>query len=247
MWTFETVALVAISFLLGGFVKGAVGLGLPVVVLAALAATLGLKTALALLLVPAVVSNIWQALAGPALGVLLRRMWSFLLAAVVGIWLGTAVLARADPALLEAALGGLLVAYSAVALITPQIPPPGERERWLSPLAGGLGGVVFGMTGLFIVPGILYLQTLGLKRDHFVQALGLTFVTISATLAVAMTGRDLVTLEQAAMSAAALVPTGLGLLLGTRLRHLVSEAGFRRLFFVALIGVGLYMLSGAAR
>ena len=49
----------------------------------------------------------------------------------------------------------------------------------MSPLMGGAGGLMFGMTGIMIVPGILYLQTLGLKRDTFVQALGLTFVTIT--------------------------------------------------------------------
>ena len=242
MYSIETAVLIAGTFLLAGFIKGAIGLGLPIVVLTMLAATLGMREALALFLIPGIVANIWQMLSGPWLGQLVRRMWPFLLAAVVGIWMGTWVLANADTALLEALLGGVLIVYSIFSLLTPQLPPPGQREGWMAPLAGGTGGVMFGMTGIFIVPGILFLQTLGLQRDMFVQALGLTFITISSTLTVSMAGRDLVSVEEAMVSAAALVPTFLGLYLGRSVRHRVSEAMFRRLFFVALIFSGLYMI-----
>ncbi len=44
------------------------------------------------------------------------------------------------------------------------------------------------------------------------------------------------------MSLAALVPTGLGLALGQRYRHHISEERFRRIFFVALLLIGLDML-----
>ena len=242
MYSIEMGALIAFTFLAAGFIKGAIGMGLPIVVLTLLAATLGIREALALFLIPGIAANIWQMLSGPWLGQLFRRMWPFLLAAVGGIWLGTWVLANADTALLEALLGAVLIVYSVFSLLTPQLPPPGRREGWMSPLAGGAGGVVFGMTGIFIVPGILYLQTLGMKRDMFVQALGLTFITISTTLTVSMAGRDLVSVEEVLTSAAALVPTFLGLYLGRSVRHRISEAAFRQLFFVALIFSGLYMI-----
>lgn len=238
--------LIGATFLLGGFVKGALGLGLPVVVIAILATTMGLKAALAIFLIPAVISNIWQALSGPALPALIRRMWTFLLAAMAGIWIGTGVLARVETGPLEILLGVLLIAYSLFALFTPQLPPPGRHERWMSPVAGGSAGVVFGMTGIFIVPGILYLQALGMKRDMFVQALGLTFVTISSSLLVGMVGRDLISGEQALVSALVVAPTLVGLVLGQRLRHRISEDLFRKLFFIALIGVGLYSIARAA-
>ncbi len=236
------IALAGAAFLFGGFVKGTIGLGLPVVVLAVLAPILGLKSALALFLVPAVTSNLWQALSGPALGALLARLWPFLAAAAAGIALGSRVLATAETGRLEAMLGLLLVAYSALSLSRLRLPPPGPRERWMGPAAGGLGGVMFGMTGIFILPGILYLQTLGMGREVFVQALGITFVTISASLAVAMGGQGLVSAEEATISALAVLPTAAGLVLGRRLRRRVSEEGFRRLFFLGLIAAGAFMI-----
>ncbi|MGF1446360.1 MAG: sulfite exporter TauE/SafE family protein [Pikeienuella sp.] len=236
------IALIGTTFLTGGLVKGTIGLGLPVVVLALLAPVFGLKDALALFLVPALVTNVMQALQGPALAALIARLWPFLLASVVGIGLGVRVLASAETGLLEAMLGALLIAYSALSLSVVRLPPPGARERWMAPVAGGSGGVLFGMVGIFIIPGILYLETLRLPRDVFVQALGLTFITISGALAVAMGSHGLVSETQALASAGAVIPTVAGLLLGRRLRRHVSETGFRKLFFVGLIGAGGFMI-----
>jgi len=241
------IALVMLTFLAGGLVKGTIGLGLPVVVLTLLTPFIGLRDALALFLVPGVASNVWQATHGNALRPLARRLRWFLAAAVAGILAGVQVLAGGDTALLERLLGAMLIVYSVAALTALRLPPPGRHEPWLSPLAGGMGGVMFGMTGIFIVPGILYLQTLGFRRDALVQALGITFVTISGTLAVAMGGAGLVSGAQAALSAVALAPTFLGLWVGRRLRHRISEEGFRRLFFLGLIGAGGFMIWAGGR
>lgn len=236
------LALVAVTFLAGGIVKGALGLGLPVVVLAVLAPVLGLKSALALFLAPGLVSNFWQALSGPHLRALVARLWPFLGAAVCGIALGVQVLAGEDTRALEALLGLLLLGYSVFSLATPQIPPPGPREPWMGPLAGGAGGVMFGMTGIFIVPGILYLQALGMDRDRLVQGLGLTFMTISSTLAVGMGSHGLVTPGLLTVSIGAIPFVLAGFAIGERLRRYISEAAFRRAFFIGLIGASLFQI-----
>ena len=132
--------------------------------------------------------------------------------------------------------------YCAVTMLRVRMPPPGPREPWMSPLMGGLGGVMFGMTGIMIVPSILYLQTLGLRRDVFVQALGITFVAITLALGTSLMGRSLLTQDLVLMSLTALLPTAAGLALGQRYRHHISEARFKRIFFVALFVIGLDML-----
>ncbi len=242
MWQLEIVALVVGTFMLAGFIKGVIGMGLLVVALAFLGSTLGVREALTIMLIPAIVTNTWQALVGPAFGVLVRRLWSFLAAACVGIWFGVGVLAGAKSDTMMALLGVTLCTYCAVTMLRAQMPPPGPREPWMSPLMGGLGGAMFGMTGIMIVPGLLYLQTLGLKRDVFVQALGITFVTISLVLGTSLTGRGLMTQDLALMSLTALAPMAAGLALGRRYRHHISEDRFKRIFFVALFVIGLDML-----
>lgn len=242
MWEPWIVALVVATFLAAGFIKGVIGLGLPVMALAFLGPWLGVREALTLMIIPGVATNAWQAVAGPALGMLVRRLWAFLGAGCIGIWFGVSVMAGARNETMVMVLGVTLCLYCAVSMLRPTMPPPGAREPWMSPLMGGLGGAMFGMTGIFIVPGVLYLQTLGLTRHVFVQALGLTFVTITAALWVSLTGRSLMTLDLMLMSALALVPTTIGLVLGQRYRHHISEERFRRIFLIALLAIGLDML-----
>jgi len=238
----EIIAMVVGTFLLAGFIKGAIGMGLPVVAIACLGSTLGVREAVTLILIPGVATNTYQALAGPALKMLVSRLWSFLAAACVGIWFGVGVLAGAKSDTMVTVLGVTLCTYVAVSYLKAQLPPPGHREPWMSPLMGGLGGVMFGMTGIIIVPGILYLQTLGLKRDVFVQALGLIFVTVTLALGTSLTEHGLMTRELVLMSATALVPAFVGLVLGQRYRHHISEERFRRIFLIALMLIGLDML-----
>ena len=239
MYSPEILLLIAVTFFVAGIVKGTVGLGLPVVVLVFLAVPLGVTTAISLMLVPAMATNLVQALAGPSLFVLLRRLWTFFLAAAIGIVLGVHLLDYVDADTSLMVLGALLVVYSIISLRSAQIAPPGRYEPVLSPVAGGLGGVAFGITGIFIVPGILYLQALGLKKDELVQALGMTFMTLSVTLFGAFLENGVLDTPSVLLSAAAFVPTITGLWLGQRLRHRVSESLFRTLFFWALLATGL--------
>lgn len=246
MLTAQTLALVVGAFVLGGFVKGAIGMGLPVVVLTLLALIMPLKAAMAIFLIPAVAANVWQATNGPYLPGLARRLWRFLLGAVAGIVLGVVFTADMPTGRTEIVLGVLLIVYSTFSLAGPRLPAPGRHEGWLSPMAGAAGGVIFGMVGIFIVPGVLYLETLRLPRDQLVQGLGLTFVTISAVLALSMAGVSLVTGELAILSAAGLVPSFTGIWIGRRIRHRISEAFYRKLFFISLIVTGVYMIAKAS-
>ena len=104
------------TFLLAGAVKGLIGLGLPTVSLALLTVAIDLPHAMALLLVPSLVTNLWQALAGGRAREILLRIWPFLLMATVTVWVGATALTRVDLHLLSALLGALLVIYSIVSL-----------------------------------------------------------------------------------------------------------------------------------
>ena len=81
----EFLAFVLSIFLLAGFVKGVIGLGLPTVSLALLTAFIELPVAVMLMVIPSAVTNIWQAVDGPHTMALLRRFWTLLLASVVGV------------------------------------------------------------------------------------------------------------------------------------------------------------------
>jgi uncharacterized protein len=241
MWTPETLLAVGLIFVLAGFVKGVAGLGLPTVAIALMAVFVGLKEGIALMVIPTIATNVWQALAGGQLVALLRRFWSLMLAAAIGAWIGAGILARTDAMLLAAMLGVLLCLYSAISLASPPLPPPGRAEPWLSPVIGVTGGVIGGMTGSYAVPGVLYLQALGLPRNALVQALGITFLVFTVALGTSLTSHGLMSSEIGFISLAATVPALAGMALGQRVRHRMSEETFRPVFFSVLLMLGAWL------
>jgi len=242
MWAADTVAIVCLTFLLAGAIKGVVGLGLPSVSLGILTVFFGLQPAMALMLVPSIVTNIWQACVGGRLIELLRRFRLFLLSAAVGILLGVEILAGADADLLARLLGLLLAAYAVLGLTTPKLSLPSSCEGWAGPVAGAVNGVLTGLTGSCAVPGVPYLQARGLGRDALVQMMGILFTVSTLALGIALGGKRLLALEELSLSAAAVIPAAFGMVIGQKIRGLLSEAAFRKTLFRALLLLGLYIM-----
>lgn len=237
--------LVLVTFLLAGLVKGVIGLGLPTVSLAILTIAFDLPTAMVLLLLPSFVTNLWQALAGGHGWQLVQRLWPFLLAASLSIWIGAIALVYIDAALLAALLGLLLTIYAASSLAGPALTLTRQQESWAGPSTGFVNGLLTGMTGSFVVPGVLYLSALGLQREPLIQAMGMLFTLSTLALALALGGQRMLDGELLLYSSFALLPAMLGMLLGQRIRRGVSESSFRRLFFSALLLLGAYIIVAA--
>src|SRR5712691_11800962 len=85
-----SLILVAAAFLLAGFIKGVIGLGLPTVSMGLLAAAM--QPSRAIVIVPAIVTNIWQTFGGPYLRDIIRRLWPLMAGTVIGIWLNAGML-----------------------------------------------------------------------------------------------------------------------------------------------------------
>ena len=240
-----TILAIAGTFLIAGAVKGVIGLGLPTVSLALLAVAINLPNAMAVLLVPSFVTNIWQATVGGHGRALLRRIWLFLLVATITVRLGASALTRVDHSLLTALLGLLLVAYAAANLAGLRLRVEARHERWAGALAGSVNGVLTGMTGSFVVPGVMFLQALGLSRDALIQAMGMLFTVSTLALGFALQADNLLRLEHGILSTMALVPAMAGMVMGQRIRKRFSEQLFRKIFFLSLLALGAYLASRA--
>ena len=245
MWSLESLAIIAITFLLAGGVKGVVGLGLPTISLALLTAAFGLKEAMALMLIPSFVTNAWQGLVGGALAAILKRLWLMLTVVCLGVWLGAGILAKSDAVLLSGLLGIVLCTYSLVSLASLRILPPDDHEAWLSPIVGLVNGFLTGLTGSFVVPGTLYLQALGLSRDVLIQAMGVLYTVSTLALGLALAENHLLPPALGAISAVAVLPALVGMMVGQRVRKSLSESGFRKVFFGSLLILGLYITGRA--
>src|SRR6185369_6735683 len=180
------LAVAGLAFVVAGFVKGVLGQGLPTVAIGLLSLIMSPGEAAALVVIPALLTNIWQAWFGPSLMPLIRRLWPTLLASFVGTFVATALglglLTPEAAALARQALGWALVVYGLLGVSRIQIQVPPRAEPWLGPLFGAANGAVATMTGVFMFPVIPYIQALGLDRDDLVQAQGISFTVSSFAL-----------------------------------------------------------------
>ncbi|NND40250.1 MAG: sulfite exporter TauE/SafE family protein, partial [Pseudomonadales bacterium] len=213
-----------------------------VVALSILTIALDLVTAMAVLLAPATATNIWQAIVGGFARELLTRLWPFLLTVSLAVLIGAIALTRVDLSLLTAFLGVVMIAYASACLLGVQFSVAAGDETWLGPIIGLVNGVITGMTGSSVVPGTMYLQALGLPRDKLVQAMGMLYLVSTLALAVALQANSLLDLELGLYSASAVLPALCGMVLGQKIRRQLAENLFRKVFFIALLVLGAYLL-----
>jgi hypothetical protein len=235
------LVVVAFAFLLAGFVKGTIGMGLPTVAMGVLGVVMPPAQAASLLIVPSLATNVWQLAAGPAFGALVRRLRGMLLGVCLGVWATSGVLTGGNARLAAFALGVVLVVYACTGLASLQLPAPAHREAWLSPIVGAVTGAVLGATGIFVIPAVPYLHALGLEKEELIQALGLSFTVSTIALGLSLLGGGLLGGAAAGASLVALMVAIVGMFVGQRVRLRFSAATFRRCFFLGLLALGAYL------
>jgi uncharacterized membrane protein YfcA len=237
------IILVTAAFFIAGSVKGLIGVGLPTVSIAILINGMPLRQAIPLIIAPAVISNVVQALSGGHLFQLAKRFWLLCTLTVLFTWVGVGILASSDQRLMSAIFGIVLTVYALTGLLRPAPRPLGASERWLTPAVGVLNGLINGLTGSYMLPSVIYLQSLGLTKDELIQAMGIFFLVAGTALGISLAGQKVMSLGQTAISAAALIPALIGYYFGLRLRDRLSEERFRQIFFIGLLILGIYTIA----
>ncbi|NGM85887.1 sulfite exporter TauE/SafE family protein [Parapusillimonas sp. SGNA-6] len=234
--------IVFFIFLLAGMVKGIVGLGLPTISMALLALFMPPAEAAALLIVPSLVTNVWQA--GPlrTLVPLLKRIGGMQAGVAAGTLAGAALLGAPAGAWASIALGVALVGYAAWGFLGKPLHVPADKDTWWGPGAGAATGIVTAATGVFVIPAVPYLQALSLQRDELVQAMGVSFTVSTIALAVGLWGNDSYSAAEAGASVVLLLPSLAGMVVGQRLRRMLQPVVFRRCLLASLAALGSYQV-----
>ncbi|AVT74971.1 sulfite exporter TauE/SafE family protein [Rhodopseudomonas palustris] len=233
--------IIAAVFAFAGFIKGVIGLGLPTVSIGLLAVAMPPAQAVAIVIVPAIVTNIWQTFAGSYLRDILRRLWPLLLGTVIGIRLGAGLMTGPYARYGSLVLGVLLVAYGILGLSKRSFHVAPNREKWIGGPVGLITGVISAATGVQVIPSMPYLQAIGMEKDELVQALGVFFTTATLALAVNLTDAGLLSTATALPGLIALAAAFAGMFGGQAVRTRMHPDTFRRWFLIALMGLGLYL------
>jgi uncharacterized protein len=236
------IVLASGGLFIAGLIKGVTGIGFSTCALPFLVLAVGLKPAMAIVTIPALVSNFAVIAGGVGLGQVLNRFWPFYVAIAPGILVGTAAIAFVDLRSAVQLLAVLTLAYVWLALVRPDLTLAPWVGRAIAVPAGLLNGFLTGLTGSQIVPLMPYMMALKLAPEEQVQAVNLAVSLASAFLAAALAGAGIMTAELAMASAAGVLPAVAGVSIGGRLRGKLSPAAFRHvaLATLAVLALSLY-------
>jgi hypothetical protein len=236
---------IAAVFLLAGFVKGVVGLGLPTVSMGLLATTMAPSHALAIVIVPAVATNIWQTFVGGYLSDIMRRLWPLLAGTALGVWLNAGSLTGPYAHYLPIALGIILVIYAILGLSQIAFAVARRNEKWVGSIIGLVTGLISAATGVQVIPSMPFLQAIGMEKDELVQALGVFFTVATLSQTINLTSSGLLTAATALPGVIGMACSFAGMFIGQALRTRMPADAFRYWFLIAMIFLGLY-IAGAA-
>ena len=232
------IALVVVAYLLAGFVKGVIGMGLPTVAMGLLAAVISPAQAAAILIAPSLATNVWQMVAGPYLVGLIKRLGGMMIGMFVGAWLGNGMLTGGNAKHAAIGLGIVLIVYALIGLSKVKFSIERRTEIWLGPIVGVLTGIVMSATGVFVIPALPYLQAIGFDKDELVQALGLHFTVSTIALALVLWDGGVINLSLGTLSLLAIVPAVAGMYVGQRVRARISADAFRLFLYIGIMALG---------
>lgn len=233
--------------LFAGFVKGAVGFAMPLIMMSAFSSFLPPDVALAGLILPTVVTNFSQAFRqgfGPAVETA-RMYWRFLIGTMSFILVSAQFFEDLPRTAYLLLLGVPVAAFAGLQLAgVPLVLRLEHRTRaeWGLGIIGGLYG---GVSGIWGPPLLVYLLSTGVEKRQMVRAQGVVFLLGGVTLLAAHLGTGLMAGGRLAFSALLIIPAQLGMAIGFRLQDRLPQSRFRKITQALLVVSGLNLVRQA--
>lgn len=242
LFTLPIVFACVVIFAVGGLFKGIVSLGLPLILLPLLLLVVDIRTAVALMMVPLIVSNLVQAIEGEGFAAIVKRFWAPLILIAAGTIVGTILFAVLDRHVLQLTIGILAILFATASLVQPGLSVPAHGEGWLGPLVGLASGVIGGMSTFFGPILTIYLVGLHLPRDTFVKTVALFYFVASMALLIGGASQGTTDTMLIAASALAMIPTYAGMVIGRSVRQHINPDQFRNLVLAVVWVSGANMI-----
>ena len=230
------VAAVVCSLIVAGFLKGIIGVGMPVVALPLLSQFIDIKSAAMLLSVPLIFGNLPQALEGGKTGQCLMQLMPVILGMIPGLFLGVRVLLALDANVAKIGAGLVLMGVGGVTLLAPKLQ---LKSRLVLPTGitfGFFGGILGGIAAM---PGpFSYCCLQRLRGKAFTKEASLYLVVSAGLLAILLTASRQFSWLDVSVSTAAMLPVVLGMYVGQHMRDKIAPETFARLVLIAVIAAG---------
>ena len=229
-----SVAIAIICLGLGGLLKGATGAGSPLLAIPALAMLYDVKIAVAIMIVPSLVTNLWQSWQFRRQLLPTRFVLYFSLAGALGALVGSWFLAFLPRASLSLIVALAVLGFLFFRLARPNWRLSYDRGLPLSAPLGFLGGWLQGTSGISAPVSISFLNSMNLERHTFIATISVFFVAMSIVQIPALGALEIMTWERLAISAAATIPILVCMPLGSWLGRRFSKQTFDRVILAVL-------------
>lgn len=237
------ILLAAVGLMAAGVIKGATGIGYSSCALPFLVAAVGLQPAVAMLVLPAIATNIMVVFSTGQVRATLREFWPLYLATFPGILLGIAIFATIDHRAATKMLALAIIIYGAYALLKPEVSLPSGLARAARMPVGFMSGLLAGVTGSQVLPLVPYMLSLKLDAGRFTQAVNLAVIVTSSFLGVGLFLSNRFDEHSLMISVAAVVPALAGVQLGNAIRDRIAAQRYKSIVTIVLVMIGVSLLA----
>ncbi len=225
----------------GGFIKGALGVGTPLLTVPMMAQVLPPQTAIAIMAMPVVVANLWQYAQAQRSVEVARKFWPTFVAILVGTWIGVKILSVIDETTLMVIVGIAVMAFALLQGSSYRFYLADRMVRPAGTVFGLSSGVIGGISSFFGPMLMIYLMSIrDLDKNRFVSTISFLYVSAVVPWVINLYFFGLLGNETLILSLLAVLPVSLGMLLGQKMRRYISEHKFNILI------LGILLLSGAS-
>lgn len=243
MMSFDlTYVLVGVALLFAAFVKGATGLGFPLIATPAVALLLDIRIAVTILILPNLLMDVTQVFRDGFPYAVLRRFKSMVGLTIIGVFLGTAVLVRTPLWVLNLCLGIMVLIFVGSNMLKFDFTISPAAEKILSPIFGFISGFLNGMTNAAGPTLAIYFYSLKSEKRDFVKSIATIFVITKASQLVAVSTWNLFNWETITLSLQVVLFTVIGFFAGLRTQDRVNQKTFSRGLLVLLTLIGIILI-----
>lgn len=236
------LALAALAVAAGGFTKGIVGLGLPLIAVPLLSYVMPVPEAIAVMILPILATNFYQVFRNGRIKEVVGRFWPVILFLVIGVPLGTFGLTVLKTSRLDLVLGIVVIAFVISNLLPRQFAIAPRHERWVGAPVGLIAGVIGGLSSQYGPPLGIYLLSLDVPKDAFIATMSLTLELGGLALLASMLSFHVLHAQELIYSALAVIPATIGLVLGEHTRNRFSQDAFRKAVLVILVITAAFLI-----
>lgn len=241
MTTLE-IYMLAVVFFVGGIVKGTLGIGLPALLVGLLTFFYEPRLSVAMILFVIMATNFRQALIGENVLMIIKRHKYFCLFACIGIFI-TSIVGANVPLQLLLICVGLSMSVFALTSLFANIPKLPDRHNKPAQIIAGIGsGIMGGLTAIWGPPLAIYLMSLKLKKNEFIQTLGVMFSVQSIFLVAGFLISGELTGQVAKTGLLAIIPAFVGMYFGEKIRTKLNTQQFMRGFLIIFLLLGLNLI-----